>query len=53
MEAREESPRASGPQTFWSIDRFMGVLEEIGLSRICRDNCVAFDDTPMSKGRNK
>lgn len=49
----KESSRVSGPQTFWSIDHFMGVLKEIGLFRISRDNCIAVDETPMSERISK
>ena len=38
-----ESPRVSGPQTLWSMDYFMRVLKEVGLFRIHRENCLAFD----------
>lgn len=48
-----ESPRVSGPQTFWSMDHFIGVLKEMGLFRISRDNCLAFDETPMSESISK
>lgn len=48
-----KEPRVSGPQTFWSMDHFMVVLKEIGLLRICRDNCTAFDETPMSERISK
>lgn len=34
-----ETPRVSGPQTFWSMGHFTGVLKEMGLLRIHRDNC--------------
>lgn len=45
---KEREPRVSGPQNFWSIEHFMGVLKEIGLFRISRDNCIAFGEIPMS-----
>lgn len=48
-----ESSRVSGPQTFWSIDHFMGVLKEIGLFRISGDNCIAVDETPVSERISK
>lgn len=50
---KRKSPRVSGPQTFWSMDHFMGVLKEMGLLRISKDNCLAFDETPMSERMRK
>lgn len=48
-----ESPSVSGPQTFWSMDHFIGMLKDMGLFRISRDNCLDFDETPMSERISK
>lgn len=46
-EGRERT-RVSDPQNFWSMDHFMGVLKEVGLFRISKNNCLVFDETSMS-----
>ena len=48
-----DRPRGSGPQTFWSMDHLMGVLKEMGLFRVSRDNCLTFDETPVSERTSK
>ena len=54
MEGREErAPEwvVLKPFALWTI--LCGVLKEMGLLRISRDNCPTFDETPMSERISK